>query len=272
MDKGIVDADKCVRFQTVDVKLAQFCNIITASPWSPMVFEHGYRAKKFFKGVQLLSLDFDNGELTIDEAVDLMNQGDYTAIIGTTKSHQKKKVLKSGTVLPECDRFRLIVPLEAPIVDVGTYHLAIKNVMAMLPCDPSCKDVARFYYPCSEIVSVHSGHRRWPLPTDDDIAMMRLEEEMVLEKSKERIKAYKDGKMGLPPKILAVLEHGAPQGEQHNTLYRTAAELAKFGWSEEEITEAFRATNIGGYGVMGKKEIDTIRDAMQAAFQGGWEL
>ena len=71
-------------------------SIIESHVWSPIIWKDGYRAKKNFTSARLLVLDFDDGNLTLEQAIEKFEP--YIHIIGTTKSHQIEKAPKQYDV------------------------------------------------------------------------------------------------------------------------------------------------------------------------------
>jgi hypothetical protein len=107
-------------------------------------------------------LDFDDPQMSLSEAIRTWQ--DSAHVIGTTKSHQ---VSKNGA--PPCDRFRVAVPWSSRITDIKTYRYNMLQVSKSYPCDSQCKDGARLYYPCKEIVSIATdGYKQEVLVPPDD--------------------------------------------------------------------------------------------------------
>lgn len=138
----------------VEVNFDEIPNIVTQKLWSPFKFrgdQKTERSKNNFVSCQILVLDIDDG-IRIEDAIAELEARNLTFIIGTTKSHQKEK---NGKV---CDRFRVILPLNTEITSEAEYLATWHKAKSIFPqIDNSCKDVARFYFPCSAIVKIHPG-------------------------------------------------------------------------------------------------------------------
>jgi hypothetical protein len=84
---------------------------------------------------------------TIDEA--RAQFADYAHVIATTRSHQKEK---NGVV---CDRFRVVLLLPQAVSNDSDFKRYWFAAYAKWPfIDPACKDAARFFFPCTEVVSL----------------------------------------------------------------------------------------------------------------------
>lgn len=131
--------------------LDELSEIITRSVWSPNVFKNGHRINDNFSSSFFLVLDFDNGHTTLRDAGRLFC--DYRGIIGTSKSH--------GVITeknPDAhDRFRVVIPWEKPISDPLVYAYNMELAADRYDCDASCVDLARYYFPCKQIVACTDG-------------------------------------------------------------------------------------------------------------------
>lgn len=75
----------------------------------------------------------------------------YKHVIVTTKNHQKWKDTK-----PPCDRFRVILFLQEPIYDSGTYLATWHTLYKTFPfIDSSCKDAGRYWFRSQNIISIN---------------------------------------------------------------------------------------------------------------------
>jgi hypothetical protein len=219
------------RFSPFDVNgVKEFCSIITSEVWSPIIWKQGLRTIANFDHCQWVALDFDDGLFTLQNALDTIKDFDLTAILGTTKSHQKEKISKSGKIQPACDRFRLVIPTASICRNSEVYEYNMRHFILMFGCDRSCKDSARFFYPCREIIYSCKGQTKvdWkPLPPNYKTNLERREER------REELSQYPKGV--LPRWIANLLKNGAPIGERHLTCYKLGANLSMMGYSLEEI-------------------------------------
>lgn len=111
--------------------------------YSPCVWKNGVRAEGNFMHARWCVLDFDDGETTLEQAMNTFC--DMHHVIGTTKSHRKDGVT---------DRFRVALLFEKQINDIRVYKYNMKIMIDKYGSDAACKDAARFFWPCIEIVSV----------------------------------------------------------------------------------------------------------------------
>lgn len=119
-------------------------NYITKYAWSPAIFD-GKRKSNNFKEIQLLTYDIDEG-LSLDEAEIVLDYLRCSYIIAKTVNHQKEK---NGII---CDRYRIILPLEIPIINTNDYAHNWNRFAKYFKVDESCKDISRFYFGCYDSV------------------------------------------------------------------------------------------------------------------------
>lgn len=188
--------------------------------WSPIVWYNGRRLEEAFFGAEWCVLDFDTPEMSLSEA--MKKYCDMSHFIGTTKSHLKEK---NGVV---CDRFRVALRFEEPIYDLRLYRWNMWRLLENIPCDPSCKDGARFFYPCTDIVQIEDEPESYrvsvnkTIPEHFDMPITHA--------------AYREAGT-IPPWTERMLRTEIAVGERNNVIYRIAKDLAKCGFSEAEIVE-----------------------------------
>jgi hypothetical protein len=105
----------------------------------------------------------------------------------------------------------------------------MRSAMELWPCDESCKDAARFFYGCPNIVAVKTGKEfSWlPIPEGESDAEI---------KKRNRARIAECRETGeLPSWIERVLKNGAGEGQRHYFCYRLGATLINLGYSEEKI-------------------------------------
>ncbi len=205
-------------FQTVDtndpVRIAEG---LTKFVCAPGVFTDGYRTQDNFLYADWIGLDFDDGEMSLDQAVN-NTFCDMIHVIGITMSHQTEPEWR--------DKFRVMMPLERRIDSLALYRHQLRVAMKRWPCDEKCKDGARFFYPCREIVSVNTDGYHWEIdesvPKEPDYAA----------RNEARVKhgavsgwAYSAFRVEWPPHT------------RNDTCFRLGCELGILGCSPEEITE-----------------------------------
>lgn len=124
-------------------------HVICKKVWSPIKWRDGVRKESHFLGAFMCALDFDSPQTNLEWARKTF--ADYNCTIGTTKSHQKEK---NGVV---CDRFRVCLWFDEPITELEKYKHNMALLIAKYGADRACKDGARFFFPCVEIVESHDG-------------------------------------------------------------------------------------------------------------------
>lgn len=197
--------------------------------WSPCVWRWGKRKQSNFIGALWCVMDFDDGDMSLDQAVRTWQ--DMTHVIGTTKSHQQ---LKNGHV---CDRFRVAIRWKDPITDLRRYRYNMVKFTNKYPCDTSCRDAARFFFPCKEIVSVGEGFA-------EDVTMEVPER---FEKPDlEMYRAFAEAHI-TPLHIMHTLKNKPPPGKRNVTVYGLGKDLARLGKTLAEcvaIIEQFQTVNL----------------------------
>ena len=159
-------------------------------------------------------LDFDSGEMTLGQAVE--NEfPDYRHVIGITKSHQKDK---NGII---CDRFRVLLEFAETIRDLDQYRQNMAALIREYGADNQCKDGARFFYPCTRIVSVNN---------DVDGEKVGVKP-LVKTKRSSNVDYQHYKKLGAyPPFVMRNLSNPIQEGSRDKTIYGVAKDLAKCGY------------------------------------------
>lgn len=208
---------------------------VTERVWSPCVWKNGYRRASDFASAEVVAFDFDD-TWRLDDAKAYVTRNDLKHIIGITKSHQ---VAKNNA--PACDRFRLILFASTTVTDLWQYQQNMKHFMKAFPCDESCKDGARYFFPCKEIVSKGEGKRlRWNTFQKPDPRLQAIRRAL------EEKNYHASGR--LPPWVEKSLLYGKEHGSRHRYVYAVAAELATLGWREEDIVSRVMASNLADIG------------------------
>ena len=128
---------------------------ITKHCWSPIIIKGGHRLEKNFLGSYICALDFDAPYTPLACAIEEFK--DFSHIIATTKSHQKPK---NGVV---CDRYRVVLWWERLITDLAEYKFNLSKQIDNYYSDKACKDGARFFFPCVDIVSSNGNGKLVPV-------------------------------------------------------------------------------------------------------------
>jgi hypothetical protein len=237
-------------FKTTDFdNLMDLAELMVSDVWSPIVWKKGRRLKESFASSDLWSFDFDSGR-TIADVKGWLDKSKIAYIIGLSKSHQLTKI-SGKSVHPPCDRFRVVVPMHEPIRDLEIFEYNMTNAIKQIGCDPSCKDGARFYFPCKSIHSMAPGTSiRWrarpvDLPTAAELTGSAV----------EKAKIY--AKAGcLPREFIALLEYGVAPGGRHKACYRLGANLILYGHSIDRIVSMIADSPLAEIG------LDDVRRAV----------
>lgn len=120
----------------VDTSSPESLLAVLRCDWSPFIFEKSSRAGENFRAAHCLVADIDNtdGErCTIDEFKARFQGVRY--IISTSRSHGKEKKYGPGKTLVSapCDRFHVLFPLDAPIIDKNELGDTLKGLISIYP-------------------------------------------------------------------------------------------------------------------------------------------
>lgn len=194
----------------------QFSQNLLYGLWAPGLFKGDTRANANLESIQLLVLDVDSG-CTLDEA--RVHFAPYKHVIGTSRSHG---IEKGGVV---CDRFRVILFLDKPATTDSEFKEYWFAAFERWPfIDKQCKDSARFFFPCKEIVSTNEGGA--------------LFTERVAHKStpvaSTRRQASTSGRGRLSKATREFLIEGASPGEWHGALFKAAIDFKEQGYDIDE--------------------------------------
>jgi hypothetical protein len=207
-------------FEPVDFggDLGALAIAVSRYAWSPSQWgEGGRRRQTNFIRAHYCVLDYD-GSLSLAQA--LRTFADCLHIIGTTRNHQKEK---DGT--PPQDRFRVLLKFERPIEDLMTFTANMRHWIGRFGADPACRDGARFYWPCVDIVSINS---------DGDV--VEIVPPPVIENPGRRYEVVRRAQV-IPAYLQPILNQGAPQGTRNATCFRLGAELTRCGFSSDRVFE-----------------------------------
>lgn len=217
-------------FYTLKISsMAHLAEVMLHRTWSPIVWKDGVRLKDNFLEASYAALDFDDGRLTINDALKLCEISGTAFVLGTSKSHQKEKTTPQGKTLPAVDRFRLVFKMKSATTNKDVYEYTMKELMDLYTCDPSCKDAARFFYGCKEIVAAREGiELDWSKPPKD-----QLQGEALTKYMHEKYQSYTKGT--IPMWVQSALRFGRGEGQRHKTCYMIGATLIHCGFTEKEI-------------------------------------
>ncbi len=203
------------KFKVAEVHyLPRVANCLKSFVWSGIVWKRGERLSSNFEMSDFAVFDFESYAYPLAQA--LRDFCDTQHVIGTTHNHQ---VAKGGH--PPVDRFRILVPWKTRIIERDVYEFNMKFLTEKYPMDPVCKDAARFFYPCKEIVSIQ---------TDGEV----LDVYPPTKNTPRRSSAY-DNKRLVPPWAHFHLNNIVPTGERSVTFHRVAKDLVRCGFTHMEI-------------------------------------
>lgn len=200
--------------------------ITLGSPWAPGVFDANHRKIANLRTIEVLALDVDDG-CTIAEATRLF--APYSGFIGTSKNHQKQKGDK-----PPCDRFRIVLQLGGQIKSDADYKATWLEAQKICPAiDASCKDSARFFFPCVAIVENLRGN---PFPVVS--APPSTSEEF---KPINSVSSNAKGELSYNTKQF--LLHGPRNEAWHRLFFKAGKDIMEQGYDfEEAITLLTKAS------------------------------
>lgn len=232
--------------ETAPKNIHELCLAVVKNVWSPIIWTGGERKKTNFVRSMVVALDFDKpSDFTLKAAEEFCHDWKLSHVIGTTKSHQKKKVSPSGRIDPACDRFRMIFVADSWVSDLETYEWNMAEAVEMFDCDPSCTDGARFFWPCSTVVSYGVGEKWKWLPLPVDYVSRETRRRLAHEKA-ERYRAS-----GTLPGWIRDILSGREEidvGGRHKTCYKLSAHLTLFGWDEDAIVDVLLKTPLADIG------------------------
>lgn len=160
-DKIEGGSNKFEAIEPCDLKL--LAKVIRKYMWSPGVFRDSHRCNANFLYSDFIGLDVDNDPedafYSLEDAIN--DWQDSECIIALTRNHMKPK-LKKNRELPAVPRFRIITRWERRITDAETFTYTVQRFLnANSQYDSICKDAARMFYPCSQLVfENYDGYRQ----------------------------------------------------------------------------------------------------------------
>ncbi len=206
-------------FQSVDTDDPnRIAKCMTKFIWSPIKWVDGSRKEANFELCNWLVFDFDTPEMTLAEAQNAFC--DCIHVIGTTRNHQKEK---NGIV---CDRFRVAMIFARAITDLRVYRYTMHKLMENYPVDRACKDGARFFFPCKEIISVQTEGFSADLYEQVPENFERY--------NPKKWDTYRDNGV-MPPMVAWFLRTKVPEGQRNKEAFKVACDLLDYGMEGEEI-------------------------------------
>ncbi len=223
---------------------------IRGNLWSPTIFQGTRRVIAEATSTALFVVDVDAG-CSLAEA-ELIFQ-DYKHIIGTSRNHQKPK---HGIT---CDRFRVVLFLDKPIVSDQEFKTAFADAQSRWPfIDPACKDISRFYYPCTEIISV--AEEGLTFKPDTSKIKEPPGEPLALNLPSDT-SPPSTAKGSLSRSTLELLVFGEKVGSRHAALVKALKDMKEQQYSEAEALDIIERTvaNVDS-DFVDKSSLATIKD------------
>ena len=263
--------------KVVTLPLVQLTEVICKRSWSPTIFNEEpytnpkgqkkgkfYRSNKNVEAMEGIGLDFDGG-CTIEEVKAILAKNNLAGIIGTTRNHQKVKVTKSGKKKPACDRFRVILKFDRPLRSDDELKKLWPKISRIFPMiDESCKDAARFFYPCKEIVAVTQGI---DFPTQPD--PIHAEDHPVVgvsvNKGHPAVTATKTPSQRglLAQATMRFITFGADDGEWHRAFFKAGIDLKEQGYSIDEARNMLRKASTNPKRDLDEEDLYQLNDIYQ---------
>ncbi len=225
-----LDPKKTIYVPKTISNYGELIGVITTRQWSPIVYRGNKRRGDNFASADVIALDVDHGT-PLSAAIDAVKTSKVSAIIGTTKSHQ---VCKGNS--PACDRYRIILPTKEICRSTEDYQWTVKSFIESFGADTACKDLARFFFPCTEIAFANKGTLT-PWAKYPDYIRERKAYRHACEVARNIAR-------NTVPRWIAEVLAGKINvfHNRHNTIWRISCALAELGYGLEEIQALMRQT------------------------------
>jgi len=219
-------------------KFSDIGEAITKNIWSPIIFKNNRRSGANFEASMFIAIDMDDGN-TLKPIHKSLEELGLMYLIGLTRNHQKWKDKK-----PPCDRYRLILAADKYCENAGDYQFTIESFINALKADSACKDLARCYFPCTEIYAVKDhGHMIQWLEKPQEKQRNKVAPKAI---SQTKIIEYLSGKRLIKSK------------SRHMTLFTAICDLKRLGCDDEQIMQIVIDSKLGSELIAedGEKEIE----------------
>lgn len=226
--------------------IEELAKFITENDWSPFMYSQPKRHSDFWESCSILAIDVDNDgrteECSLEKAKELFKG--YAHIISTSKSHQ---IEKHGKV---ADRFRVILFLEEPVTDPARYKQTWLYTAEKFPfIDPQCKDLARFFFRSTDVVSINEDGMQIPISEAKEV----IKSTTLVPKGSGLL----FDKGTLSKATLQFMIDGARTGEWNISLFKAAKDFQEQGYTEEEAIERLMTVT----GELDSNDMTTIQSA-----------
>jgi hypothetical protein len=196
--------------------LGELARLICKWNWSPGIFKHQYKTQANFISADFIALDFDSGDVTIEEARSIWEGCSH--IIGTTDSHTPAK-----------HKFRVVLTLEKQITKSEDYKATVQAISKQYGADTSVADSARGFFTCREIVSISTG-----------------DFQEIIKPKPRTYRTLKPQPGFVSTKIMALTTSTWVSGSRNLNCFILAKEMAKAGADSSEIFDMVQGVNIEG--------------------------
>ena len=232
---------------------------INLKSWSPATFAESKRLIRNFIEMRIFVGDVDSGA-TLEQA--MKDFAPYKHIIATTKSHQKLKRNK-----PPCDRFRVILLLDGFLTSDEDFKATFDYALSKFPyLDVSCKDSARFFFACRDLVSIKEDGECFP-------CQKAVPKQSALKSPNPPKPKNKPNRTSVAPpynqkgslsrQTYDFLAFGADDGEWHSRLFKATIDLKEQEYSKEAATELLEKATAGYLGYLDAEDLHTINDVYE---------
>ena len=181
-------------------------------------FSDGHKVKDSWIGTSAIMLDFDDGKMTVDQLLSKQTILGCDSFVFSSQNHQKKKGSE-----PACDRLRVLIPLDEPIIsEIERHQIEQKFIREFPGLDPGFMGKARYFAHGNTLVSSFvggKGYFNWKkfvdeiLPTEED-DNHQLDVQQPIQRD--------------------FLINGVSQGNRDNACFQAACTLRDSGYSHEE--------------------------------------
>lgn len=192
---------------------------------SPSIWAKGIRLRENFLLAEWIALDFDKDCPTLEEAKQIF--WPLIHVIGTTKSHQKKK----GDDPPR-DRYRVFLKLYDRCKDWRDFEATTRQWAKDTGADMQAINASQGFLPCKELYSV----KYWGGLVDivKHTPPVKKEVERRVHNQKKFDEKY-GNKRVIPRFVKEWLTSGCRDGERNRTCFRAGGWLSRCGFNEDEI-------------------------------------
>jgi len=125
--------------KNIDVTIDQLCNIVAppnSFTWSPGIF-NGTPSNDNWTCQSIFALDFDGGELSIEEVYDRLHLYEIKPQLWYETFSSSETLIK----------FRVVLFLDYPVTNPKIHKLISLGLLKLFPeADQTCKDQARYYF------------------------------------------------------------------------------------------------------------------------------